>query len=162
MSILTSIFGGSVGEVIGKVGEVIDSLHTSGEEKEELKIKLQEILQQRDADIENTLRTELGAKERILVAELQQGDNYTKRARPSVVYVGLIFIFINYILVPIISKWNGLDVTPLELPEYFWIAWGGIVATWSVGRSMEKSGVGGKIVSKLTGNKRNVRPSLGL
>jgi hypothetical protein len=29
------------------------------------------------------------SRERVLVAELQQGDSYTKRARPSVVYVGL-------------------------------------------------------------------------
>ena len=40
MSLLTSIFAGGAGEVIEKVGGVVDNLHTSKEEKLQLKNEL--------------------------------------------------------------------------------------------------------------------------
>jgi len=98
------------------------------------------------------MRAELQAKERILVAELTQGDSYTKRARPTVVYAGLAFIFINYCLVPIIGKLFAVDIPELSLPKAFWAGWSGIVATWSVGRSFEKRGASNRFVRAITGS----------
>lgn len=147
MGFIGNILSGGLGSVIGKVGAVVDGLHLSGEEKQNFKLQMESLLQQRDAEVEETIRTELGAKERVLVAELQQGDSYTKRARPTVVYAGLVFIFVNYTIAPL------LGLGALELPAEFWVAWGGIVATWSIGRSAEKRGTRNKLISTITGSK---------
>lgn len=111
------------------------------------------------------------AKASIIVAEMNQGDNYTKRARPTVVYAGLVMIFINYVLFPLIARIASMfllgedgtmstEITnllkPLDLPAGFWTAWGGVVGTWVLGRSMEKRGASGnlgKIASLITGNR---------
>ena len=158
MSWLTRIIGGGLSETVGKIGAVVDKFHLSGEEKQAFTLAMEELLQKRDSEIEKTIQAELGAKERVLVAELTQGDNYTKRARPTVVYAGLAFIAFNYCLVPLVSRWTGAaNVTPLELPAEFWYGWSGIVATWSVGRSMEKRGSRSAFTGVATGAKPTPR-----
>jgi hypothetical protein len=152
MSWFTKIFSGSVGTLVEQVGGVVDEFHLSGEEKQRFKLELEALLQKRDSEIEETIRTELQAKERVLVAELTQGDNYTKRARPTVVYAGLIFLFLNYCLVPVIAKLFGADVEALELPNAFWAGWSGIVGTWSIGRTIEKRGARNRLTSIITGS----------
>lgn len=152
---LGKIFSSGAGSLVESVGGVIDKFHTSKEEKAQLKIELEKVLQQRDSELEETIRAELGAKERIIVAELQQGDNYTKRARPTVIYMGLAFIAFNYCLAPLLQTFMQLEVQPFDLPVGFWAAWGGIVGSYSIGRSMEKRGVGGKITELATGRNPN-------
>lgn len=152
MDWLAKIFGGSVGNLAEQVGGVVDKFHLSGEEKQKFKLEMEALLQKRDAEVEATLRTELGAKERVLVAELNQGDNYTKRARPTVVYAGLGFILFNYCLVPLLQTFMEAEIQPFELPGAFWAGWSGIVATWSIGRSMEKRGAQNRFTSIATGN----------
>ena len=150
------------GGIIGQVGKVIDGLHTSQEEKDAAKLAMEELLQQRDSEIEETIRTELGAKERVLVAEMQQGDPYTKRARPSIVYVGLAMMIINFSLIPLVTSIANIfgasfEVAIKNFPEEFWWAWSGVVGTWSIGRSLERRGVstnvGRNVVGTITGNK---------
>ena len=122
--------------------------------QKEIRPELEKLLQDRNSAIEQTIGAELSAKERILVAELQQGDAYTKRARPTVVYAGLGFILLNYCIVPAIQAIAGAAVVkPFALPPEFWVAWGGIVATWSVGRSAEKRGSRSRAVSMITGSR---------
>lgn len=154
MSIISKIFGGGAKALIGSIGGVLDNLTTSKEEKMEAKRKVLELLAQRDAEIESTLRTTLQAKERVLVAELQQGDAFTKRARPSVVYGGLAMIFLNYCLMPMIAFWSGKEMPKFDLPVEFWAAWGGIVGTWCIGRTVEKRGAANNVVRAITGSKK--------
>jgi hypothetical protein len=155
VSFLSKLFQGSVGKVVDKAGDVFDELHLSGEEKQKFKLEMEQLLMERDAILEATLRSELQAKERILVAELGQGDSYTKRARPTVVYSGLLFIFLNYCLLPLVSHFSGNGIPQLDLPTEFWIAFGGITSTWSIGRTFEKRGVNNKVISKITGSKQH-------
>jgi len=134
MGWFTSLFSGGIGTIVDKVGDIADEFHLSGEEKQEFQLKMRQLIQNRDSEIEQTIRKEMDSKEKILVAELTQGDAYTKRARPTVVYGGLVMIFINYLIVPLISRISGAaNPDAFPLPEEFWIAWGGIVATWSIG-----------------------------
>jgi hypothetical protein len=149
--LISTILGSATGDLVKGIGGVFDSLHTSEEEKAEAQLKLEVLLQKRDSEVEETIRAELGAKERILVAELQQGDNYTKRARPTVVYVGLGAIIFNYCVVPLVQTFAALEVSAFDLPVEFWAAWGGIVATWSIGRSAEKRGTRNKVTDLITG-----------
>jgi hypothetical protein len=176
MSWFSQLFAGGVGDVIEKVGNTIDEFHLSGEEKQKFKLELQQLLMKRESEIEQTIRKNLEAKERIIVAELQQGDSYTKRARPTVVYFGLIMIALNYFLLPaalLVSGNSGMlencakkttaenvieescnRETLFPLPEEFWLAWGGIVATWAVGRSFEKTSASNKFSRAVTGTSK--------
>ena len=164
MSWLGKIFAGGAGDLIESVGNVADRFITTDDERQKFKLDVEALLQRRDSEIEQTIRAELSARERIIVAELRQGDNYTKRARPTVVYVGLAFIGINYILMPLIGRLAALfsdvaiDTSPLaDLPMEFWAAWGGICATWSIGRTAEKRGSRHPAVEKITGNPAHTR-----
>jgi hypothetical protein len=48
---------------------------------------------------------------------------------------------------------EGIDTSPLaDLPAEFWAAWGGICATWVVGRSAEKRGSRNRMIETITGN----------
>ena len=177
MGWFTKLFSGGIGDVVDKVGSAVDKFHLSGEEKQEFKLEMQQILMKRESEIEQTVRKNLEAKERILVAELQQGDNFTKRARPSVVYFGLIMIALNYFVLPaallVTGNADKLENCVVEkdqygsekkqceretlfpLPDEFWAAWGGIVATWAIGRSFEKTKGGNNAMSRaITGSKK--------
>lgn len=132
MSFLDKIFGGTVGSVIKEVGDVADKFITTSAEKAEFRAKLEEILQKRDSEIEQTIRAELSAQKEIIVAELNQGDNYTKRARPTIIYAGLVMAFLNYTLLPLLGK-PGLPV-----PPEFWMVWGGVSGWYVHSRSQDK------------------------
>jgi len=151
MSWLAKLFSAGVGEIVQKVGSTLD---LNGEKKHAFEINLEALLQKRDSEIEETLRTELQAKERVLVAELQQGDNYTKRARPTVVYAGLLFVVVNAAFKFAGAHW-GIPLADLNslIPNEFWLGWSGIVATWSIGRSFEKRGSRSRMTSMVTGSK---------
>lgn len=153
MSIIKEIISSSLGTTISEIGNTIKKFVTTDKDRMEMQIQLEAILQKRDSEVESTVRKELEAKERVLVAELTQGDSYTKRARPTVVYFGLIVILYNYCVIPTIQMFRALEISPFDLPTEFWIAWGGIVATWAIGRSAEKRGKRDKITSFITGSK---------
>ncbi|TKJ40366.1 hypothetical protein CEE37_08545 [candidate division LCP-89 bacterium B3_LCP] len=152
MSFITKILGGSIGKVVESVGGVVDKFHLSGEEKQKFKLEMETLLQRRDAEIEETIRTELEAKKQVLVAELTQGDSYTKRARPTVVYAGLVFILFNYCIVPTIQSFSNVPVEAFKLPTEFWYGWTGIVGTWAIGRSVEKRGGSNRVTNMITGS----------
>ena len=157
MSWIASVLGSGVSDVLTSVDGLIGRFKASPNEKQAFRVELEQILTQRAAAQEARLTQTLESRERVLVAELQQSDNFTKRARPSVVYMGLVFIFLNYCIVPIVRSLgenppsSSTDLA-FPLPGEFWAAWGGIVATWAIGRSAEKMGRQGRVVSAITGN----------
>lgn len=154
MSWFTDLFTGATGSIIENIADAADRFIETPEDKAKFKLEIESLLQKRDSEIEQTIRAELQAKERVLVAELNQGDNYTKRARPTVVYAGLGFIFLNYVLFPLTALLAGVESKSLaDLPAEFWMAWGGICSSWVIGRSMEKRGVRNPVVSTITGTK---------
>lgn len=154
MSVLSKIAGFFTGGVVDTVADVADRFIETDDEKRQFKLQVQGILQQREAELQQTLRSELQAKERIIVAEMSQGDNYTKRARPTLIYFGMLMIFVNYVLVPLIQSLNGVDFQPFDLPVEFWFAWGGAVSVYSVGRSMEKRGSQNRFSGAVTGQQK--------
>lgn len=148
---LLDILAGPVKGLLSGVSEIFDEAKFSGEEKAAAKQKLAELELQFTTQFEETLRRELEAKERIIVAELAQDDKFTKRARPMVVYVGLGAFLFNYVIVPNLALLFGTILTPVEFPKEFWYGWSGIVATWAVGRTVEKRAmIQGKEVGRFT------------
>ena len=118
--------------------------------------------------IESRDSAKLDAQKSIIVAEMQQGDAYTKRARPTVVYAGLAFIALVHVLVPVllllvlmfaVDKLTASQLIQLHkleslsLPSEFWWAWTSVCGIWAIGRTMEKRGVANKLVSMITGSK---------
>lgn len=150
MSILNTITA-LAGNIIKPVGDLVDNLHTSQEEKDKVKAEIARIISARISETEATARAELMAKQAIIVAEMQQGDKFTKRARPMVVYCGLIMIFINYVLIPGIQSISGITINAPSLPGDFWLAWGSVVGIWSIGRSAERRGANNKLTNIITG-----------
>ena len=153
MSWVSKLLGGVGGGIIESVGKVADQFITTPDEKRKFELELEKIVGERFKELEATHRTELEAKERILVAELTQTDNFTKRARPSVVYTGLGVIVVNYVLIPFITQVFSVEYKPVDLPTDFWVAWLALVGTWSIGRSFEKVGMQSKTTSLVTGSK---------
>ena len=155
MGILSKIFGASpLGAVVNTITDVIGGLFPSADDKARfdvqkgtLQLEIEKVLQARDTELEKTFRIELEAKQSIIVAELQQGDNYTKRARPTVIYFGLFFFFFNYSIVPLFG------LPQLDIPVEFMYGWSGIVGTYAIGRSAERVGVRNRAISAITGNK---------
>jgi len=139
MSWISDLIGGSAGQVIESIGDTVKKFVTTDKDRAEFNLELQKIIAQRNSELETSLQVTLQAKERIIVAEMNQTDNYTKRARPTLVYAGLAMIAINYVVAP----WFGL--AQFQLPAEFWMAWGGAVSVWSIGRSFEKTGTPNKV-----------------
>jgi len=115
-------------------------------EKAQAELGLQEMLQQREARLTEATKS-------IIVAEMQQGDSYTKRARPTIVYAGLLFIFLMHVFLPGYAFFFNKAVPTLTLPEEFWWAWGGVCSVWVIGRSTEKRGTKNRLVEMITGTK---------
>ena len=136
MSWFTKIFGAS--DLVESVGKVAKQFITTDQDRMDFEKSVHKLMAKRETEIEMSLRAELDAKSSILVAELNQKDNFTKRARPTVVYFGLLMIALNYFVVPLLTLLFGTESITFELPTEFWTAWGGIVATWAIGRSVEK------------------------
>ena len=115
-------------------------------EKAQAQVQLQEVIDKRESAI-------VDAQKSIIVAEMQQADNYTKRARPTLVYAGLFFIFLVHVALPMIAFFSDKIMPELALPQEFWWAWSGVCGVWVLGRSAEKRGTSNKLVNLITGSK---------
>lgn len=119
-------------------------------EKAQVQVQVQDMLQKRDDNL-------LSAQRDIIIAEMNQGDNFTKRARPSIVYVGLMAICLVHVLFPILVwtllaiKGAKIELPEINLPDQFWWAWSGVCGIWVIGRSAEKRGATDKITEMITG-----------
>jgi len=71
------------------IGGLLDGIIGDKTKRDEAKAQVSLILASQFGQMEETYRTELETQKAIIVAELEQGDTYTKRARPSVIYAGL-------------------------------------------------------------------------
>lgn len=162
MNFVKKIISSTFGSAVKDIGSTIKQFVTTDKDRAELQIKIEEILAKRDSDIESTIRSELDAKARIIESEMAQGDNYTKRARPTVVYVGLLMAFINYCFLPALALANSAEAVTLPIPPQFWYVWGGVCSTWVVGRSAEKRGAQSKVIDLVTGGHKDVKRIMGL
>jgi hypothetical protein len=147
---LKGILSGGLSGIANGVARIMDS-NLSKSEKD---LEVRKLMAAEAEGVHEEIVAELAAKERVLIAELGQGDSYTKRARPTVVYAGLGLLALNHVLLPWISHYAGTAPPQIDLPTEFWIGWSGIVATWSIGRTMEKRGANGAVTAALTGSQR--------
>lgn len=143
MSWLTKIFSTGAKELTNSLMEGVGRISEAHLGKKELKLEIEKIVAHQQDRVMDQAITEISAKERIMVAELTQGDSYTKRARPTIVYVGLIGAIVD-----------AIQSIPFSLSPEFWYVWGSVCAVYSIGRTMEKrkvNGVAKKIQSAILG-----------
>jgi hypothetical protein len=148
---LQSIISALGGNLIESVGNVVDKFVTTDAEKAAIKLETQKLILAHVAQSEESIRAEMEAKAQVIKAEMESGDNFTRRARPTVVYVGLAAIVVNHVLAPWVSHLWGAGVPDISLPPEFWWAWSGVVSVWFIGRSAERRGAQSKLVKQLTG-----------
>ena len=137
---------GSVADFAGTLVKRFFPPKMTDAEKAQAQVQLQEMIEKRDASL-------IDAQKSIIVSEMQQADNYTKRARPTLVYAGLFFILLVHVLFPIIAFFTGKAVPTLTLPTEFWWAWSGVCSVWVIDRSAEKRGAAGKVINMITGGR---------
>lgn len=164
MSFITKIFSSGVGEFAEKMGGVVDRFIHTKDDKAKFTLEMERLLQARDSEIEQTIQKELDTAARVIEAELKQDDKYTKRARPTIIYTGLAMFVLNSIIMPKLAIFAALvsnpalqkiiidSLQPVIIPDAFTIAWGGVVAIYSGGRTLEKRGARNAAVQAMTGN----------
>ena len=147
MSIFKKILGAaaSVFPPVNLAKSIIDTFKGKGvsdTDLSQLEPSIQQLIISRDADRDKyaaeTMQVELESRATIIQAEMSQGDTFTKRARPGLVYVGLLMFFLEFI-VRVYLVLRGLEMpTDTIVPGPFIIGWSGAVSVWMVGRSAEK------------------------
>lgn len=73
-----------------------------------------------------------------------QSDKLTRWARPGILWLGMISMFLTDIALPVASKILNLDLPKLTLDPNFWDAWSWAVSIFVAGRSIEKIGLPAK------------------
>lgn len=153
MGVFAKILSAPFGELIGRVGEVIDQIHTSGEEKlqaEFAKLQLQAAVREaeRKAELEadKAYMADLANLREQIKVELQSEDAYVRRARPTFLYIFYLIIVCNY-LVPIFAQLFPREwvISPVVIPQELWWVFGGGYLGYSFLRSRydkQANGVG--------------------
>ena len=137
---------GSVADFAGTLVKRFFPPKMTDAEKAQAQVQIQEMVEKRVASL-------VDAQKSIIVSEMQQADNYTKRARPTLVYAGLFFIFLVHVLFPIAAFFTSKPMPTVSLPAEFWWAWSGVCGVWVLGRSAEKRGAANKLVNMITGGR---------
>ena len=128
MSILTSIFSSGATELVKGVGGVIDSLHTSKEEKLEAEQKVKELIASYEVQMEKEISSRWNA-------DVKSDSWLSKNVRPLVLVflviatVLLIFIDAGAINFTVEAKWT--DLLQLVLIT--------VIGAYFGGRSLEKT-----------------------
>lgn len=147
MEWLSGILSGG-GKVLEGAKNLISEFHLAPDEKLKFELEMQKLLAQRDSEIEQTLRQELASREKIITAEMQSGDRFTRWARPAIVWAGLAFICLTNVALPSYAFFTSKPFPDLKLDPNFWDAWTIAVSVWAGGRSLEKMGVKNPLAGK--------------
>ena len=131
MSIFSTIIG-----LIKPVGDVIDNLTTTEEEKLELKVKFAEATKDVEIKLTEYAATLAESQAKVILAEAQ-GSWLQRNWRPLLMMVVIVIIFNNYVIFPYASIWTD-KVKVLELPGGLWALLTTGVGGYVLGRSGEK------------------------
>lgn len=130
---LQDVLGSSL---LQSVQGIIAQFHMSPEDKAKLQAQLDAEKDQFTAaehDYNAKLNDIAGQNIR---AEAQSGDKFTERARPAVIWVGLLMFFWNYCVVPTAGvHWH---FPALPIPDTFSEIWGVVVTGYVFSRTADK------------------------
>lgn len=156
---LKNMIGNLFGKALEEGGKIADEFTLSKEEREQFRAKDQERMERLQMALWQVVQARYEQVRAVIAAEMAQGDNFTKRARPSIVYAGLVMYFLKFA-----GSGFGFMFT---IDENFTYVWGGVCGVWIVGRSIEKikchnggssSSVVGEVSSAITGKNTHSLP----
>lgn len=131
---LQDVLGGSL---LDSVKGLISQFHISPEDKLKLQAQIDQeadLVKAKEADYNAKLNDIAGQNIR---AEAQSGDKFTERARPGVIWVGLVMFVWNFCLVPTAGlHWH---IPSLPLPDVFMEIWGVVVTGYVFNRTLDKT-----------------------
>jgi hypothetical protein len=134
MSIL-NIAKDIVSGIISPVGDIIDNLHTSEEEKMDARSKLAAIENEGKIKVVDSLTRAMEAQARVVVAEAKGEGALQRNWRPVTMLTFVFIIANNYILAPYVSAFGG-NVPTLDIPNGMWallnVGIGGYIASRGV------------------------------
>lgn len=154
-----ALFSGGAKDILEGVGELADRFITTDEDRLRFLHEAEKLITERMKARSDAAQAQMQASERVMVAELQSGDPYVSRTRPMLARWGLYTIMFNYAAVPLVSRFAAVlgadvEIGPLEMPTEFWVAWGGVVGTWTLSRGFEKaSGTSNALSRALSGSR---------
>jgi hypothetical protein len=128
MSILSTIFSGGTKDLVEGVGNVIDDLHTSKEEKLEAEQKIKEIVASYQATLEKEISTRWDA-------DMKSDSWLSKNVRPLV----LIFLVISTVLLIFIDAGVINFVVEAKWTDLLQIVLITVIGAYFGGRSLEKT-----------------------
>ncbi|USE03013.1 hypothetical protein JKJ11_25605 [Vibrio sp. SCSIO 43133] len=124
--------------------------------EQRFKVQLEQLIAEREKQIHDTYQREISASKDVIVAELHQSDLYTKRARPTVIYAGLLFVFLELLglRVALLSHLEASSVvieSSTAILSAFLYMWGTVAGAYALGRSAEKRGISNSVTRLVTG-----------
>ena len=147
MAWYTSLLNTGLGEVVNSVGNVLDNLFTSDDEKAKNDIAKAQISlvamqaeKQLIADMEKAYLEDAKDLRRQITVELQSKDAYLRRSRPTFNYIFYVVLIFNYIFIPIYQVVTGVAIDPVNLPTELWTVFGVGFIGYGYLRTVEKTG----------------------
>ena len=128
MSILATIFSGGAKDLVEGVGNVIDDLHTSKEEKLEAEQKIKELV----ASYQTSLEKEISSR---WDADMKSDSWLSKNVRPLV----LIFLVISTVLLIFIDAGVINFVVEAKWTDLLQLVLITVIGAYFGGRSLEKT-----------------------
>ena len=122
MSILGKMFSGGAADLINSVGDVVDNLHTSKEEKLAAQHKIKKLVASYEVEMEKNITDRWKA-------DMNSDSWLSKNVRPMILIVLMIFIDAGTIQFTVEQKWT--DLLQLVLIT--------VIGAYFGGRSFEKS-----------------------
>jgi hypothetical protein len=137
MGIGSSIVG-MIGGAIKPVTDMVDNLHTSDEEKQQVKNELRRLENDITSQVLDYEKELLQSKTELVGAEIRGKSWLQRNWRPLLMLAVVAIIVNNYILFPYLSAFGVEEAQMLELPNGLWTLLTTGVGGYVVGRSGEK------------------------
>lgn len=150
MAFLAEILGGGLGKL---VKDVVGTFKLDPTKKAELEAVIDanaHEIQMKEYELTvKAMEAEAKAMEiagQNIRAEVQSGDKYTSRARPTFMYLFYIILFFNFIILPIcqMPKVGVMGLKPIEFPDIMWEVFVAGYLGYVGSRTFEKYKRGGK------------------
>lgn len=122
MSIWDSLFGG--GNIVKAVGDTIDNLFTSDEERLEKEIELTKAEQEYKYKHAKLIADQNIAQTKVNVEEARSGNLFVAGWRPAIGWVGALALFYQFIVYPIMGYFVADMPEPLDYSMLFTIITG--------------------------------------
>ena len=127
MSILTSLFSGGAADLVKGVGNVIDDLHTSKEEKLAAEAKIQELIANHQAKMEQNITDRWSA-------DMNSDSWLSKNVRPLV----LVFLVVSTVLMIFIDAGTINFIVEEKWTDLLQLVLITVIGAYFGGRTMEK------------------------